>query len=68
MIEKEEQQEKLDARRAKYQELRGEEKIVDATIAKTNNEITDSHQRIAVAKDEKNKAEATLVNLGLQME
>jgi chromosome segregation ATPase len=68
MIEKEEQQEKLDAHRAKYRELKGDEKAVDATIEKTNKDITDSHDRIAIAQDEKTKAEATLVNLGTQME
>lgn len=53
----------MDIHRAKYENLRSEMAAVDAQVEKTNAEIADSHDRIAVAKDDKNKAEAQLASL-----
>ena len=68
MIEREDQDEKLEAVKNKYKLLKEDEKSVEATIAKTNEEIADSHDRIAVAKEDKNKADASLLQLMEQKE
>ena len=54
--------------RAKYHYLKTEERAYDIQITKTNEEIKDSHDRIAVAKDEKIDAEEKLKNLAELMD
>lgn len=63
MIQREEQQEQLDIHRSKYSLLKEDEKNVDTTILKANDEIKDSNERITIARDEKDKADASLKDL-----
>jgi len=60
MIQREEQQEQLDLHRGKNSLLKEDERNVDATITRANDEIKDSNERIAIARDEKDKADASL--------
>ena len=43
--------------------LKEDERSVDTTIQKTNDEIKDSNERITIARDEKDKADASLKDL-----
>ena len=63
MIEREEQQEKMDLHKSKNVGLKTEEKMVETQITKAMEEIEDTHERIAFAKEDKNIADAKLVGL-----